>query len=226
LGAGGIVRLFEHFDGHLAALGFHGKEGIIVDASFVEVPRQRNSRKENQTVKEGGIPEEWNGNPSKLRQKDTDARWAKKNNETHYGYKNHIKCDAKTKLIRRYRASQANLHDSQCFEELLEEGDHTVWADSAYRSKESLRMLRGKKLKARLCAKGTKAKALTPGQKRENRKKSRTRARVEHIFGHQVYLMKADCIRTIGIMRATMQIGLGNLVYNFVRLAEIKTARA
>ena len=76
----------------------------------------------------------------------------------------------------------------------------------------------------RLCVKGTKTKALTPGQKRENRKKSRTRARVEHVFGHQAHLMKADFIRTIGMMRATMQIGLGNLVYNFIRVAEIKAA--
>ncbi len=226
LGADGVVRLFACFDRHLATLGLHGKEGVIVDASFVEVPRQRNSRGDNQAIKEGGVPEEWKEKPAKLRQKDTDARWAKKNSETHYGYKNHIKCDAKTKLIRNYRASHASLHDSQCFEELLDEGDHTVWADSAYRSKESLRMLRGKKLKARLCVKGTKAKALTPGQKRENRKKSMTRARVEHVFAHQAYLMKADCIRTIGIMRASIQIGLGNLVYNFIRMTEIKAAGA
>lgn len=221
LGAEGMARLFDCFDRHLAALGLHGKEGVIVDASFIEVPRQRNSRKENQTIKEGGVPEEWKENPAKLRQKDVDARWAKKNNETHYGYKNHIKCDAKTKLIRRYRASHASLHDSQCFEELLDEGDHTVWADSAYRSKESMRMLRRKKLKARLCVKGTKAKALSAGQKRENRKKSKVRARVEHIFGHQTYRFGADIIRTIGIMRSTFQIGLGNLVYNLTRLTEL-----
>lgn len=87
-------------------------------------------------------------------------------------------------------------------------------------------MLRGEKLKARLCVKGTKAKALTPGQKRENLKKSMTRARVEHVFAHQAYLMKADCMRTIGIMRASIQIGLGNLVYNFIRMTEIKAAAA
>lgn len=226
LGAEGIVRIFERFDAYLAELGLVGKEGVIVDASFVEVPRQRNSRGENHTIREGAVPEEWKEKPAKLRQKDTDARWAKKNNETHYGYKNHIKCDAGTKLIRRYRTSQASLHDSQCFEELLDEGDQTVWADSAYRSRESLRMLRAKKLKARLCVKGTKAKALTSGQKRGNREKSRTRARVEHIFAHQTHLMKADCIRTIGIMRATMQIGLGNLVYNFIRMTEMKAAAA
>jgi hypothetical protein len=49
------------------------------------VPRQRNSRKENKTIKEGGIPEEWEKeeNKNKRRQKDTNARWAKKNDKEH-----------------------------------------------------------------------------------------------------------------------------------------------
>jgi hypothetical protein len=30
-----------------------------VDATFVETPRQRNSREENEKIKNGEIPEEW-----------------------------------------------------------------------------------------------------------------------------------------------------------------------
>jgi transposase len=33
--------------------------GSIVDATFVDVPQQRNSREENETIKEGGVHEEW-----------------------------------------------------------------------------------------------------------------------------------------------------------------------
>ena len=58
------------------------------------LPRQRNSREENKQVKNGETPEEWKKNPYKLAQKGTDARWTKKNNETHYGYKDHVKVDA------------------------------------------------------------------------------------------------------------------------------------
>lgn len=226
LGTAGVARIFEAFDASLVEAGLHAKEGVIVDASFIEVPRQRNGRGENKTIKEGGVPEGWEENPVRLRQKDLDARWAKKNNETHFGYKNHIKCDAKTKLIRSYRASHASLHDSQCFEELLDESDGTAWADSAYRSKESLRMLRGKGIRARICQKGTRKKPLTKRQKRENRKKSRVRARVEHVFGFQTHVMGADRIRTIGIMRCAFQIGLGNLVYNFARLTQLRAMAA
>ncbi len=36
---------------------------------------------------------------AKGRQKGCDSRWVKKNNQTHYGYKNHVKVDAKKKLV-------------------------------------------------------------------------------------------------------------------------------
>lgn len=58
------------------------------------LPRQCDSRDKNKQVKNGETPAEWKKSPHKLAQKDTDACWTKKNNETHYGYKGHIKVDA------------------------------------------------------------------------------------------------------------------------------------
>lgn len=221
LGADGVAALFADLDEALAARGIHGKEGVTVDASFVEVPRQRNGREENATIKRGETPEDWKDKPRKLCQKDLDARWAKKNNEVHYGYKNHVKADVKTKLIRDFRVSAASEHDSQCFEDLVKEGDVTVYADSAYRSRGSMAMLRRKKVKARICQKGSRGKPLTKAQKRANRRKSRIRARAEHVFGAQAWQMGADRIATIGIVRAARNIGLGNLVYNLFRLGQL-----
>ena len=67
--------------------------------------------------------EEWEKpeNAHKLAQKDTDARWTKKNNEVHFGYKDHVKCDADSKPITNYGVTDAALHDSQRCTELLEE---------------------------------------------------------------------------------------------------------
>jgi len=96
--SGKTEELFHTFEELLEKEGYIGKEGKIVDASFVEVPRQRNSREENKQIKEGKVPGEWLENRHKLSQKDIDARWTKKNNETFYGYKNHIKSDQKSKL--------------------------------------------------------------------------------------------------------------------------------
>lgn len=52
--------------------------GTILDATIIEVPKQRNTKEENTQVKKGEIPSEWEKDPSKLSQKDTEARWTKK----------------------------------------------------------------------------------------------------------------------------------------------------
>ncbi len=80
-----------------------------------------------------------------LAQKDGGARWAKKGDEAHFGYKNHVNVDDEHKRVQSYAVTDAAVHDSQVFDELL---DHTVddkgdkrpvYADSAYRSKLSRR---------------------------------------------------------------------------------------
>ncbi len=71
------------------------------------------------------------------RQKVSDARWTKKNNEVHYGWKNHVKADLKTKLILKSKTTPAHVHDSQMFEQLLDDKDQAVLADSTYHSAEA-----------------------------------------------------------------------------------------
>ena len=108
--------------------------GQIIDASFVEIPRQRNTREESKIIKDDSGDDLWNDRPNKNRHKDIDARWVKKNGETFYGYKNNVKVDAKSKIIGTYDVSDAAVHDSQVLELLLTEKDEnqTLHADSAY----------------------------------------------------------------------------------------------
>ena len=110
-------KLFNLFTNELMSHGVIAKEGSMIDASFVDVPRQRNSREENACIKKGEIPasfekEDKNGRKSKLAQKDTDARWMTKSGERQFGYKNHINADSDTKLIAKYSVSSASPHDS------------------------------------------------------------------------------------------------------------------
>ena len=99
-GRKGSERRFARFSAMLEAQGFIGHEGSIVDASFVDAPRQRNIREQNKSIKKGKRPIEFDSDTAKGRQKDCDAKWVQKNNETHFGYKNHAKVDAKSnKLI-------------------------------------------------------------------------------------------------------------------------------
>ena len=221
--------LFARFDEQLALRGYVAKSGQRIDATFVEAPRQRNTREENATIKAGEIPEGWDdtGQAAKRRQKDLDARWTKKNNQPHYGYKNHINADAATKLIQGYAVTPAQVHDSQVFDELLDTETRTaedrkrpVYADSAYRSAEREADLAQQGLESQIHEKGTRAAPLTEDQKASNRKKSTVRARVEHIFGAQA-AMNGHVIRTIGLERAKVKIGWLNLTYNMKRLVQL-----
>jgi IS5 family transposase len=74
--------LFDRFNQQLDQQGYQAKKGQIVDASFVDVPKQRNNRAENAQIKVGEIPERFQENAHVKVQKDTDARWTKKNQET------------------------------------------------------------------------------------------------------------------------------------------------
>ena len=215
--AGLIKRLFEEFEAFLQEKGFSARKGQIIDASLVEAPRQRNSREENRQIKEGQTPEAWS--EQKRRQKDTDARWTKKNGQNHYGYKNHVNVDVKHKLIRDYEVTPASVHDSQVFEDLLDEDNRSrdVWADSAYRSEEKLEELKKRKYREHLQPKGCRRKKLTEREAQGNRTRSRIRSRVEHVFGVQAKRAGNLIVRAIGLIRVKTKVGLRNLAYNLDR---------
>ena len=212
-----MEKLFKMFYGQLESKGIITHNGTIVDATFVDAPRQRNSHDENEKVKNGEIPEEWKQNKAKLAQKDTDARWTKKGDETHYGYKDHAKVDADSKLITGYTVTPANVHDSNQFADLINESDKEVYADSAYAGKAL-----PSHVKNRVHEKGYRNKPLTEEQKESNRTKSKTRSRIEHVFGFMTMSMHGLTVRTIGIRRAKFNIGLTNLVYNMCRYSVLQ----
>lgn len=216
---GHVERLFNCFSEELRAKQLIANEGKIVDASFVEVPIQRNSRQENEQIKKGEMPKEWAINPHKIAQKDTDARWTKKNNKSYYGYKDHIKIDQKSKLIDKYTVTDASVHDSQEVEQLITETDEgqPFYADSAYSGEKVAEKVEEKKMCNQIHEKGYRGHPLTEEQKECNHIKSKTRVRVEHIFGFIENSMGGSFIRTIGLSRATVTIGLMNLTYNMFR---------
>lgn len=222
-----VDKLFGKFLSSLEKANLVGKEGRMVDASFVEVPRQRNSRDENEQIKDGIVPEDWEESPNKLAQKDLDARWTKKNNQVFYGYKDHVKVDEKSKLILGYEVTDASVHDSQPLDDLLnkKDKDQTLYADSAYTGEQQEKVIRKVGMVNRVHEKGYKNKPLTKKQMKSNRKKSKFRARVEHVFGFMENSMKGMFIHSIGKIRARGIIGLMNLTYNLLRSIQVRTLR-
>lgn len=224
--AGIVDQLFNKFDQFLNDAGFTARKGQIVDASIVECPRQRNSREDNKKIKNGKADEIENWSPNKRAQKDTDARWTKKNYRNYYGYKNHIQIDVKHKLIRNFAVTNAAVHDKHVFEKLIDDGNTSrdIWADSAYNTKENVKKLLAMGFRPHLQKKGCRHKPLTDREKQGNRRRSHTRSRVEHVFGIQTMRAGTLVLRTIGKARASCKIGLRNLTYNLDRYSLMKSA--
>lgn len=229
---GTFDRLFDEFRSFFDDKGLSFNEGKIIDATFVEAPRQRNTREENRQIKAGQGKDLWNpedGDSEKDKEykkhkkshKDVDARWVKKRGERHYGYKNHVKADKKTKLIETYHTTDASVHDSNVIQPLLEGSDRgqDLYLDAGYEAKEDVVKENG--MNPIICEKGHRNHPLTDEQKRNNRTKSKARCRIEHIFGFIEGAMNGSLVRSIGMVRAKAANALTNLVYNIFRYVQI-----
>ena len=225
--------LFKRFDAAVKASGYLAMGGQIIDATIVAAPKQRNTIAEKQAIKDGHIPEDWKAKPAKLAQKDRDARWTVKYTKAKpreagvkmvdiaipsFGYKNHIGIDRRHGLIRTWTVTDAAAHDGARLADLLDR-DNTasdVFADTAYRSKKNEAHLARRGFASRIHVKKPKGRPMPDATRIANARKSRVRSAVEHVFAHEKGLMGL-VVRTIGIARARVKIGLANLAYNMRR---------
>jgi IS5 family transposase len=231
--AGAVDMLFQRFDATLRAAGYLAMSGQIVDATIVAAPKQRNTEAERATIKAGQIPQGWVEKPAKMRQKDRDARWTVKFSKAKprqdgtpqidiavpaFGYKSHISIDRRHGLIRRWMATDAAAHDGARLAAVIDIRNTAsdVWADTAYRSAKNEAWLTQRGLVSRIHRKKPKGRAMAARTRRANARKSAVRSAVEHVFARQKGPM-ALVVRTIGIARATVKIGLANLAYNMRR---------
>lgn len=231
-----IKPLFARFDAALRAAGYIAMGGQIVDASLISAPKQRNSEDEKKAIKEGRIPEDWKSKPAKLAHKDRDAKWTVKFSKAKpkpdgslppvdiaiptFGYQNHISIDGEYGLIRRWDATDAAAYEGARLREgLLDKTNtaSTVWADTAYRSKANEEFLVKNGFVSRIHRKKPPGKPMPEATRRANALKSKIRSGVEHVFAVQKDKMDLF-IRTVGIARASVKIGMANMVYNMRRL--------
>ena len=136
-----------------------------------------------------------------------------------FGYKNHISTDRRHGLIRKWAVSSASAHDGARLAELLDDNNTAsdVWADTAYRSKKNEAHMARYGFVSRVHRKKPKGRPMPERTSKANGRKSKVRARVEHVFAAQKQRMGLF-IRTIGIERAKTKIGMVNLAYNMQRL--------
>lgn len=198
-----MEQLFAAYHARLNAAGLVVNEGKIIDASMVHAPVQHNSRDENDQLKNEEIPSDWSA--PKRAQKDLDATWTKKHGKSFHGYKNHVKVDAGSKLIDLYAVTTASVSDGTMAWELLDERDkgQELYADKGYAWAEVRRGVRKARMKDRILKQARRGRPLSERDKRRNTLLSRTRARVEHVFGSMNKQLGGLSVRGIGLVRAT-----------------------
>jgi len=135
--------------------------------------------------------------------------------------------DRRHGLIRGWTASHAAAHDGARLAELVDAGNTAgdVWADTAYRSAKNEAWLAERGLVSRIHRKKLPGRPMAARTRQANARKSVVRAAVEHVFARQKGPM-ALVVRTIGIARARVKIGLANLVYNIKRLVWLSSKAA
>lgn len=219
-----VKKLFAIFHKELTKQGMIINKGKIVDASIIDAPIQRNSKEENKELKDAKIPAAWQDNLQKLSHKDIDAKWVTKNGEDRFGYKNSIKVDSKKKFIDNYNVTDAATHDSVSVKPVLSKKDkgQPLYGDSAFSRGVFEDAVNKCGMINKVHEKGYRNNPLTEKQKQSNNRKSKIRARVEHIFGHLHQRVGKPIIRTIGMVRARVKIGLMNLTYNLCRFTYYK----
>ena len=230
--AGVIDDLFASLELEITASGYHATHGQIVDASLVSAPKQRLTEAEKAQIKDGKTADEIRDNPHAAAQRDTDARWTVKYSRKKddapkgqvdiaiptYGYKSHIMTDRAHGFIRSFTVTDASRHDGAQLPDLLRRDIMAtgVWADSAYRSKKNEAWLSKHGLVSHIHRKKPPGRAMPDHIRRGNATRSKVRSFVEHVFADQKHRMEMK-IRTIGIDRAKIKIGLTNIAYNMRR---------
>lgn len=204
----------------LAVAGYIARNGQLIDATIVRAPVQHFSRQEKEILGRGEIPEDWS--PAKRAQKDLDARWTKKHGKSYFGYKAHVSADVRHKLARKCVVTDAAVHDTNHFEDLLDKTNTSrdVSADKGYVDGAREARLTNAGWRVKVQRKAKPGKPLGVREKGRNTTIARVRARVEHVFAG-LHQMGGQLIRTIGLARAGFQITMKLAVYNLKRLTSL-----
>ena len=155
-------QLFHLVNQYLKENGLKVNRGTIVDASIISAPSSTKNKK---------------------KQRDPDMHQTKKGNQWFFGMKAHIGVDSRTKLIHHVVATAANVHDSVVLGDLLHGDESRIWGDSAYTGKGDVIAEHAPDAKDFTHRRGSSRTSLSDEERARNRRKSKIRARVEHVFG-------------------------------------------
>lgn len=190
--------LFRSVVKHLDSQGFLVREGTMVDATIIEQSTGSKNDDGEST-------------------RDEDASFTRKHGKTHHGYKAHIACDL-SGVVTGYKITTAKVHDSKCIDELVEDEEKAVYADSAYSSKDRRASLRHRGVIDAIVYKRSRGqKALYDWQDRWNMLVSKARSRVEHPFAMMKHQLGYRKVRYRGLERNAFDVCLMLMACNLKR---------
>lgn len=153
--------MFEDINAYLIDKGIKVSQGSMVDATIIQASSStKNSKK----------------------QRDPEMKSTRKNNQFYFGMKVHIGTDVNSNTIHSATVTPANVCDVTELPNLLRDTDKVVFGDAGYTSDTYCRGARELGMTWKVNDKRKPKKQLSSTQRKNNRKKSQVRARVEHCF--------------------------------------------
>ncbi len=209
--SGLMETLLNEINTQLSEHGLLIKSGTvsIVDASVIEAKQCRPNK-----AKSGEGTQ------------DPEAGWNVKagsdgKRKSTYGFKGHINVD-EDGLIKSTDFTSGNVHDSNCFTELLEGDESAVYADSAYCSEKHNQWLSERGIENRLTKRAYRNRPLSDVDKRFNRSHSGVRSTVERVFGTLKQHYAMGKARYLGLVRNAMRFQLMCVAHNIKRGVSLK----
>lgn len=176
----------------LAKRGLSINEGIAVDARLVKSASKPMSNdglkklKDKRNTPEGKLDK--NGNPLKF-SRDLESDWTVKNDEPHYGLKEHASVGVNSGFVLATTLTPASEHDSKYLPYLTLASCHTeepigkVYGDKGYYGEPNRAFLHLNEIQDGIMRKDTKTAKLTEFEIERNKKISKKRYIVEQYFG-------------------------------------------
>lgn len=197
----------------LAEQNLYIKQGevSIIDASVIEAKQNRpNKNREGENTQ------------------DPEAAWNVKagsdgKRKSTYGYKAHINVD-EDGVIKSTGFTAGNVHDSNCFTELLSGKEKAVYADSAYRSEAHDHWLKEQRIENLILKRAYRNRPLRKEDRYFNRIHAGTRPTVERVFGVLKQHYQMGKARYLGLARNRTRFLLMCVAHNLKRGRSIQQA--
>lgn len=153
--------IFKEFDQYLIDRGISVSQGSMVDATIIQAA---------------------SSTKNKDNKRDPEMSSTHKNNQYYFGMKIHIGTDVNSNAIHSATVTAANEADINELPNLVRKDDKVIFADAGYTSDSYKRGARELGISWKVNDKRKPKKNMSSSQKKQNRKNSRTQARVEHCF--------------------------------------------